>query len=60
MKKYWDEGKLAIIQGIGYPNGSLSHFRSMDIWARVNPRPWASTDGWVRSSKNWTPPAKTS
>ena len=31
LKKYWDEGKLAIIQGIGYPNGSLSHFRSMDL-----------------------------
>ena len=22
LKKYWDEGKLAIIQGIGYPNGT--------------------------------------
>ena len=37
LKKYWDEGKLAIIQGIGYPNGSLSHFRSMDIWATCEP-----------------------
>lgn len=26
------EGKLAIIQGIGYDNPSFSHFRSMDIW----------------------------
>ena len=26
------EGKLAVIQGIGYPNNSLSHFRSTDIW----------------------------
>ncbi|SUZ80077.1 uncharacterized protein METZ01_LOCUS32931 [marine metagenome] len=37
LKKYWDEGHLAIIQGIGYPNGSLSHFRSMDIWATCEP-----------------------
>ncbi len=37
LKKYWDEGNLAIIQGIGYPNGSLSHFRSMDIWATCEP-----------------------
>lgn len=28
----FNEGKLAVIQGIGYPNNSLSHFRSTDIW----------------------------
>ncbi len=28
----FDEGKLAVIQGVGYPNNSLSHFRSTDIW----------------------------
>ena len=37
LKKYWDEGNLAIILGIGYPNPSLSHFRSMDIWATCEP-----------------------
>ena len=37
LKKYWDEGKLAIILGIGYPHPSLSHFRSMDIWATCEP-----------------------
>ena len=28
----FSEGKLAVIQGVGYPNNSLSHFRSTDIW----------------------------
>ena len=37
LKKYWDEGKMAIILGIGYPHPSLSHFRSMDIWATCEP-----------------------
>ncbi len=37
LKKYWDESKLAIILGIGYPHPSLSHFRSMDIWATCEP-----------------------
>ena len=37
VKKYWDEGKLAIILGVGYPHPSLSHFRSMDIWATCEP-----------------------
>ena len=46
LKKYWDEGKLAIIQGIGYPNGSLSHFRSMDIWATCEPVE-LGVEGWL-------------
>lgn len=37
LKKYWDEGHLAIILGVGYPHPSLSHFRSMDIWATCEP-----------------------
>ena len=37
LKKYWDEGKLAIILGVGYPHPSLSHFRSMDILATCEP-----------------------
>jgi uncharacterized protein (DUF1501 family) len=28
----YNEGNLAVIQGVGYPNNSLSHFRSTDIW----------------------------
>ena len=32
IKKLYDEGKVAIIQGVGYPNPNRSHFRSMDIW----------------------------
>lgn len=32
FKKLWDEKKLAIVRGVGYPNSNRSHFRSMDIW----------------------------
>ncbi len=32
MKGLWDDGKLAVINGIGYPNPNRSHFRSMDVW----------------------------
>jgi len=46
IKKYWDEGKLAIIQGVGYPHGSLSHFRSMDIWATCEPDT-LGVEGWL-------------
>jgi uncharacterized protein (DUF1501 family) len=32
FKKFWDDGMLAIIEGVGYPNQSYSHFESMHIW----------------------------
>ncbi|MDA0264817.1 MAG: DUF1501 domain-containing protein [Chloroflexi bacterium] len=48
LKKYWDAGNLAIILGVGYPNGSLSHFRSMDIWATCEPDELGLT-GWLGS-----------
>ena len=32
VKRLYDEGKVAIIHSIGYPNPNYSHFRSMDIW----------------------------
>lgn len=34
-----DEGRLAIVQGVGYPNPNRSHFESMAIWhhARLHP-----------------------
>lgn len=32
LKALYDEGCVAIVQGVGYPNPNRSHFRSMDIW----------------------------
>jgi uncharacterized protein (DUF1501 family) len=31
-KSLFDDGRLAIVQGVGYPNPDRSHFRSMRIW----------------------------
>lgn len=28
----WQAGELAIVQGVGYSNPNLSHFRSIEIW----------------------------
>jgi uncharacterized protein (DUF1501 family) len=36
FKKLWDQGHLAIVEGVGYPNQSLSHFQAMDIWQTVD------------------------
>jgi uncharacterized protein (DUF1501 family) len=31
-RELFDDGRLAIVQGVGYPNPDRSHFRSMRIW----------------------------
>lgn len=37
MQALFKAGKLAVIEGVGYPNPSRSHFRSMEIWQTANP-----------------------
>ena len=55
LKKYWDEGKLAVFVGIGYPTPSYSHFRSMDIWHTCEPEA-IGTEGWLgRATKQMDP-----
>ena len=40
-----DQGALAVIQGVGYPNPNRSHFKSMDIWHTAETS--ATGDGWI-------------
>ncbi len=44
----FEAGKLAIVQGVGYPNPNRSHFESMAIWhsARLDPEEQTS-QGWL-------------
>jgi len=46
IKRLWDEGKVAVINGIGYPEPNRSHFRSMDIWHTAEPTK-VLTEGWI-------------
>jgi uncharacterized protein (DUF1501 family) len=46
LKPIWDQGDLAWVQGVGYPGGVLSHFRSMDIWDSAAVRGESSV-GWL-------------
>ena len=58
VKKLWDEGKVAIINGIGYPNPNRSHFRSMDIWHTALPDE-IGTEGWLgRATRDLDPKAE--
>jgi uncharacterized protein (DUF1501 family) len=40
------DGKLAVIQGVGYPKPDHSHFRSQEIWQTAEPEKWVPT-GWL-------------
>jgi len=46
LKILYDQGKVAIIQGVGYPNPDRSHFASMDIWHTCETEK-VGTEGWL-------------
>ena len=46
VKELYDAGKVAVINGIGYPTPNRSHFRSMDIWHTCEPEK-VGTEGWL-------------
>ena len=46
LKELYDEGSVAIVQGIGYPNSSRSHFRAMDIMHTCEPDK-VGIEGWL-------------
>jgi uncharacterized protein (DUF1501 family) len=42
----WQQGRLAVVQGVGYPNPDRSHFEAMDIWQSADPKRLTKT-GWL-------------
>ena len=46
LKGLWDDGKLAVVRGVGYPNQNYSHFKSMAIWQAGDPE-LKLEDGWL-------------
>jgi len=46
IKDLYDQGKVALINGVGYPTPNRSHFRSMDIWHTCEPDK-VGTEGWL-------------
>lgn len=47
MRKLLDDGKLAIVQNVGYPNPNRSHFRSTDIWETGSESDKVVSTGWI-------------
>jgi uncharacterized protein (DUF1501 family) len=46
LKNLWDAGHMAIVEGVGYPNQSLSHFQAMDIWQTLDLN-GVGSEGWL-------------
>ncbi|HEY3663162.1 MAG TPA: DUF1501 domain-containing protein [Chthoniobacterales bacterium] len=47
LKSLFDDGHLAVIQGVGYPNPNRSHFRSTEIWQTACDADRTEREGWL-------------
>ncbi len=47
FKELYDDGSLAILNNVGYPNPDRSHFRSMDIWHSASQSNEYWNNGWL-------------
>jgi len=46
IKALYDEGQVAIVQGVGYANPTYSHFEGLYVWEHADPTR-AQTEGWL-------------
>jgi uncharacterized protein (DUF1501 family) len=47
FSELFQEGRLAVVQGVGYPEPDRSHFRSMEIWHTASTDREVPTTGWL-------------
>lgn len=47
LKKLYDQGHLSIINNVGYPNPSRSHFKATDIWQTGSNSDHYMPTGWI-------------
>ena len=43
----WDDGQMAVVNGVGCPNPNRSHFRSMEIWHTAADGNATEPHGWL-------------
>jgi uncharacterized protein (DUF1501 family) len=47
LRPMWDKHELAVVQGVGYPQPNLSHFRSIEIWDTASSSDEYLDEGWL-------------
>jgi uncharacterized protein (DUF1501 family) len=58
MKNLYDDGKVAIVQGVGYDQPSFSHFTSISFWHTAAPNS-GDEYGWIGRTASSLDPAGT-
>jgi uncharacterized protein (DUF1501 family) len=54
----WKSRELAVLQGVGYPEPNLSHFRSIEIWDTASKSDEYLQDGWLTRTFSASPTPK--
>jgi uncharacterized protein (DUF1501 family) len=47
VQQLFEEGKMTLVQSVGYPDQNRSHFRSTDIWSTASPSEVYYSTGWA-------------
>jgi uncharacterized protein (DUF1501 family) len=47
LQTLYNEGKLSIVQAVGYPSPNFSHFRATDIWMSASDSNTVVNSGWA-------------
>ncbi|HCU54008.1 MAG TPA: Twin-arginine translocation pathway signal sequence domain-containing protein [Gammaproteobacteria bacterium] len=55
----WQSKELAVVQGVGYPQPNLSHFRSIEIWDTASDSDRYLDKGWLTQVFEQYPPPRT-
>jgi uncharacterized protein (DUF1501 family) len=56
MRTMYNEGKMAIVQAVGYPTPNFSHFRATDIWMSASNSTQEVYTGWAGRYLNYEYP----
>ncbi|MES2004562.1 MAG: DUF1501 domain-containing protein [Bacteroidota bacterium] len=56
LKSMYDEGQLRVVQSVGYPQPSYSHFRATDIWMSASDSNQTVNSGWAGRYLNYEYP----
>jgi len=54
----WKRRELAVLQGVGYPDPNLSHFRSIEIWDTASKSDEYLQEGWLTRTFGVAPTPK--
>jgi uncharacterized protein (DUF1501 family) len=47
LRRVFDEGHLAIVEGVGFPGANRAHFTAQDVWHTARTGGRATGDGWI-------------